>query len=326
MSNSTGKNNTTEGRTCQPQAIQDSVAYPTAQGIMTALITPFAKNGDVDFDALTRIVNRQLEAGIHGLVVCGTTGEAMTLDLLEILQIVRHVKALTVGKVPLWVGAGGNSTKAVIAQSTQVTEAGADGLLIVTPYYNKPSQDGLIAHYTAVHEATRLPILLYNVAGRTGVNMAVETAVALSALPRIIGLKDASPDLSRPAKLAAALAASGQKTKPFSILSGEDATAAAFWIQGGHGTISVTSNIAPKCLVQQWQAFLDNDWPRFHDLRNQLVDLHEALFLDSSPMPAKWFSNALGLCTADCRLPLTQASSTAVAALQSVLNNWNGDY
>jgi 4-hydroxy-tetrahydrodipicolinate synthase len=268
---------------------------------LVALITPF-HGGKVDVQAFQRLVEWQVEQGTHGLVPCGTTGESPTLSHDEHNRVVELCVEAAAGRVPVIAGTGSNSTDEAIALTAHAKAAGADAALVVTPYYNRPTQAGLYAHYKAIHDAVKLPIVIYNIPGRSAVDMSVETMAELAKLPRIVGVKDATGDLARPSRMRAA---SGTK---FCQLSGEDATAVAFNAQGGVGCISVTANVAPRLCSQLQSAMADGDYAAALTLHDRLMPLHQALFVETSPAPVKFAASLLGLCTAELRLPLVPVS------------------
>lgn len=269
-------------------------------GSITALVTPFTgENGQsIDFDAFDALIERQIAACTSALVPCGTTGESPVLTHDEHGRIVQRCVRAVKGRVPVIAGTGSNSTSEAIALSRQAADCGADALLIVAPYYNKPTQEGLYAHFKAIHDATALPIILYNIPGRCVVDITLDTCARLADLPRIAGIKDATNDLTRPAALRERIA------KPFALLSGEDATAPAFLAMGGHGCISVTANVAPDLCARMQDSWRTGDLKTFATLRDRLAPLHRALFLETSPAPVKYALSRLGLCAETLRLPL----------------------
>ena len=280
----------------------------TFQGSMPALVTPL-KDGAVDEKALEAFVEWQIAQGSHGLVPVGTTGESPTLSHDEHKRVVERVIAVADGRVPIIAGAGSNNTAEAIDLGQHAERAGADALLVVTPYYNKPTQNGLIAHYRAIHDATGLPIFIYNIPGRSIVDMTVETMAQLAELPRIVGVKDATADLSR---VSAQRLACG---RDFLQLSGEDATALGHMAHGGVGCISVTANVAPALCARFQKACLGGDFAAARDLQDVLMPLHTAMFLESSPGPVKYALSLLGHVSAETRLPLvpiTEATQTRV--------------
>lgn len=284
-------------------------------GSITALITPF-RGGEVDEKAFQEFVDWQIQEGSNGVVPVGTTGESPTLSHDEHKRVVELCVEVAKGKVPVIAGTGSNSTAEAIDLTRHAKEAGVDAALIVTPYYNKPTQEGLYLHYRAIAEAVDIPIVIYNIPGRSIVDMSVETMARLAKLPNIIGVKDATNDLARP--LATRVAIGGE----FCQLSGEDATIAAFLAQGGHGCISVTANVAPRLCSDLHKAWQANDFDKFGEIRDRLMPLHASLFCESSPGPVKYAASLLGKCSADTRLPLapiTEASRGRVTeAMRSV--------
>jgi 4-hydroxy-tetrahydrodipicolinate synthase len=278
-----------------------AVNVSTLAGYVSALPTPFAAH-DIDEPAFAALCEWQIEQGISGLVVNGTTGEAPTLRTDEQFRLIRVAVKAAEGRVPVIAGAGSNST-AHAAELAQLAEAaGADGLLAVTPYYNRPSQEGLFEHFRSVHDATRLPLFLYDVPSRTACTLALETIVLLARLPRIVGLKDATGDLERPARLRQVLGAR------FRLMSGDDATAIEFMAKGGNGCISVVSNVVPKLCALLHAAWRRCDRQRARDLARKLEPMIEALFVESNPVPVKYALSLMDRMRADVRLPLWSAS------------------
>ena len=268
------------------------------KGSMPALVTPFA-GGAVDFSALTDLVDWQIDEGSHGLVPVGTTGESPTLSHEEHEAVIEAVVKQAAGRVPVIAGAGSNNTAEAIRFVEFAKKIGADGALVVTPYYNKPTQRGLIAHFTALHEAAEIPIVIYNIPPRSVIDMTPETMGELAKLPRIVGVKDATADLSR---------VSAQRITcgtDFIQLSGEDPTAHGFNAQGGVGCISVTANVAPKLCSQVQNACLSGDFAKALELQDRLMPLHQAIFTEPGVVGAKTGLEILGKCSADIRSPLT---------------------
>ncbi len=266
-------------------------------GSMTALITPFA-DGKVDEKAFQDFVAWQLAQGTQGLVPAGTTGETPTLSDEEQLRIIKLCIEVAGGKAPVIAGCGSNDTAHAIHLTKEAEKLGADAALHTAPYYNKPTQEGLYQHYKAIHDATGIPIVLYNVPGRTVVSISVETMKRLAELPRIVGVKDATGDILRPSHTRAAC---GEK---FIQLTGEDANVVAFLAQGGHGCISVTSNVAPALCAQLHKAWAKGDVEGARKINEQLMPLHDAMFVETSPGPVKFAASLLGLCRYEFRLPL----------------------
>ncbi len=284
------------------------------QGVFTALVTPFA-GSKVDEKAFQELVQWQIAEGIHGLVPCGTTGESPTLSHEEHNRVVALCVEAAAGRVPVMAGTGSNSTEEAITLTRHAKEAGADGALIVAPYYNKPSQPGLYAHYKAIHDAVDIPIVIYNIPGRSGINITDDTLAKLADLPRIVGLKDATGDLARPYTLRAKL------KKNLSLLSGEDMTAVAFNASGGVGCISVSSNVAPRACAAVQNACLKGDYARALALHDPLVMLHDVMFIETNPVPVKFALSLMGKCAPDLRLPLAGLSEASKKAMTDVLKN-----
>jgi 4-hydroxy-tetrahydrodipicolinate synthase len=272
------------------------------KGSIVALVTPF-KKGKVDIDAFQNLVEWHIASGTHGLVPCGTTGETPTLHDAEHKRLIDACIEAADGRVPVIAGAGSNSTEKAVDLARYAEKSGADGILVVTPYYNKPTQEGLYQHYKTIHDSTNIPIIIYNVPGRTGVEISVETVIRLAAWKRIVGIKDASVDLSRPLQLRVELG------DDFIQLSGEDATVAAYLAQGGHGCISVTANVAPKLCADLHNYWQKKDFKSFERLRDVLLPLHKNLFIETSPAPAKYCLSRLGKCGEELRLPLVPVTA-----------------
>jgi 4-hydroxy-tetrahydrodipicolinate synthase len=283
------------------------------KGSITALITPFTADGAVDEKAFQDFVQWQIDQGTHGLVPVGTTGESPTLTHDEHKRVVELCIEVAKGKVPVIAGAGSNSTHETVDFTRSAEKSGADAALVVVPYYNKPPQEALYQHYKTVHDATDIPIVIYNVPGRTVVDMSVETMARLAELPRVVGVKDATADLVRPLKTRVALG------PDFCQLSGEDATITAFLAQGGVGCISVTSNVAPALCAQLHNAWQAGDLETVWKLRDQLMPLHDALFCESNPVPVKYAASLLGKCTNVLRQPLLPASAQAQATVRAAM-------
>lgn len=282
------------------------------KGSITALVTPF-KNGAVDERAFQALVERQIAAGTHGLVPVGTTGESATLSDEEHERVISLCVEAAAGRVPVIGGAGSNETAYAISMAQRIQKIGVDAILSVTGYYNRPSQAGLVAHYTALHDATDIPIIVYNIPARTVVGLARETMAALSKLPRIIGVKDATGDLARVA-LQRRECGTG-----FIQLSGEDMTAVGFNAMGGTGCISVASNVAPELCAHMQEACLNDDYVTARALQDRLAPLIDALFSDASPGPVKYAMSLLGLMSDELRLPMVGPSDAAKAKVRAAL-------
>lgn len=269
------------------------------KGSMTALVTPF-KNGAVDEKAFAALIERQIAAGTHALVPAGTTGETPTLTQEERLRIVELCIEVSGGRVPVIAGTGVNATAASIQLQQHAKEVGADAGLVVAPYYNKPSQAGILAHFTAIADAVALPIFVYNIPGRAIVDISVETMAKLAEHPNIIGVKDATGDVARVTRYR------NQIGEDFIQLSGDDASALGYNAHGGHGAISVTSNVAPELCARFQTACLEGDWQAARSINDRLQPLHDALFSAPSPAPSKYALSLLGFCEAEVRLPLVE--------------------
>lgn len=270
---------------------------PLFKGVITALITPF-RDGKVDEAAYRRLIERQIEGGVHGIVPVGTTGESATVSTDEHKRIVELCVETVAGRARVIAGAGASATDKAIDLVRHAKTVGADGALVVTPYYNRPSQDGLYAHFAAINDAVQLPVLLYNVPGRTGVDLADATTARLSQLPNVVGIKDATGDMGRISRQRLDCA------EGFSLISGDDPSWLGYLAHGGHGVISVTSNVAPRAMSDLFAAFEAGDLEQARARQDRLIGLHKALFLDSSPSPTKYLLAKLGLCSDDIRLPL----------------------
>lgn len=282
------------------------MSEPLFRGVLPALVTPF-RNGAVDEDAFVSLVERQIAGGVHGLVPVGTTGETATLSHEEHRRVVELCVETARGRVPVIAGAGSNSTAEAIELVQHAKAVGADGALVVTPYYNRPSQEGLYAHYKAINDAVQLPVLVYNVPGRTSVDISNATLARLARLPNIVGIKDATGDLGR---------ASLQRVEcgeDWVMLSGNDDSGLGYLAQGGHGCISVTANVAPELTAQLYDDALAGRWADALYIQDRLIRLHKALFADASPSPAKFALAQLGLCADEVRLPIVACSEAARA-------------
>ena len=282
------------------------------KGSIPALVTPF-KNGALDLDTLKKLVDWQISEGSSGLVPVGTTGESPTLSHAEHALVIEEVVKAAAGRVPVIAGAGSNNTAEGIDLNRHAEKVGADAALVVTPYYNKPTQAGLIAHFTAVHDASNLPIIIYNIPGRSVVDMSPETMGELAKLPRIIGVKDATGDLSRVPKQRLTCG------KDFVQVSGEDGTALGFNAHGGVGCISVTANVAPRLCAELQAATLAGDYAKALELQDRLMPLHLAIFLEPGLVGAKYGLSKLGLCAPDVRLPLIGLTDEVKARMDAAM-------
>jgi 4-hydroxy-tetrahydrodipicolinate synthase len=284
------------------------------QGSITAMITPF-KNGGIDEKGFQDFVDWQIKEGTDALVPVGTTGESPTLSHAEHMRVVELCIEAAGKRVPVIAGTGSNSTDEAISLTKHAREAGATAALVVLPYYNKPTPEGQYRHFKAIHDAVDIPIILYNVPGRTAVDMSVETMTRLAKLPRVIGVKDATADLARP--MLTRLAIGPQ----FCQLSGEDATIVPFLAQGGHGCISVTSNVAPRLCAQLHKAWQRRDLDTVMALNERLTPLHKALFVETSPGPVKFAVSLLGRAAPDTRLPLCEIADRSKESVRSAMTS-----
>jgi 4-hydroxy-tetrahydrodipicolinate synthase len=281
-------------------------------GSLVALITPF-RNGEVDEAAFQQFVDWQIREGTDALVPCGTTGESPTLSHEEHMRVVELCIEAAAGRVPVIAGTGSNSTAEAIHLTRHAKQAGANAALVVMPYYNKPTAEGQYRHFKAIHDAADIPIIIYNIPGRSVVDMSIETMAKLAKLPNIVGVKDATNDLARPVRTKNAIG------PDFCMLSGEDATIMAFLAQGGHGCISVTANVAPRLLSEMHGAWQRGDIKSAMTINERLTPLHEALFCEASPGPVKYAANLLGHCQADLRLPLCEIAEASKQKVQRAL-------
>jgi 4-hydroxy-tetrahydrodipicolinate synthase len=272
------------------------------KGSIPALVTPMHPDGAVDYAAWDRLLDFHVAEGTDGVVVGGTTGESPTLEPQEVAELVRRAKARVAGRLAVIAGSGTNSTAKSIALSRQLAAAGADGLLTVVPYYNRPTQEGLFRHFSAIADSVNVPVILYNVPGRTACDLLPETVVRLSAHPRIAGIKEATGDLSR------AEAILGHATKDFLLLSGDDPTAAELMKRGACGVISVTANVVPRAMRDMCAAAMAGRHAEAATLNEKLMPLHLAMFVEPNPIPVKWAVARLGLMGRGIRLPLTPLS------------------
>jgi 4-hydroxy-tetrahydrodipicolinate synthase len=282
------------------------------QGSFTALVTPF-RNGSLDEKAFRDLVEWQIVEGTNGLVPVGTTGESPTLSHDEHKQVVEWCVQVVNGRAPVVAGAGSNSTKEAIELSRHAEKAGADAVLVVTPYYNKPTQEGLYQHYKAINDAIGIPIFIYNIPARSVIDMSVDTMKRLFELPNIAGVKDATANVIRVSQQRQAMGAG------FNQLSGEDASALGFMAHGGHGCISVTSNVAPRLCAEFQGACLKGDYAGALALQDKLMPLHTALFLETNPAPAKYALSILGKCDETVRLPMVPVAASTRSAVRAAM-------
>ncbi len=283
------------------------------KGSLVALITPMCADGSLDERALESFVDWQIAEGSNGLVPVGTTGESPTLTHDEHRRVVEVTVAVARGRVPVIAGAGSNSTAEAISLARHASKVGADGVLVVTPYYNKPTQEGLFLHFTAVADAAELPVLIYNIPSRSVVDMTVETMARLSRHPNIVGVKDATANLARPLHTRRACG------KDFVQLSGEDHTAVAFLAAGGDGCISVTGNVAPRLCSELHAAWNEGQAQQAIVIQERLLPLHDAMFVETSPGPVKYAASLLGHTAEMCRLPLAPVAEATRARVRSAM-------
>jgi 4-hydroxy-tetrahydrodipicolinate synthase len=284
------------------------------KGSFPALVTPF-KDGELDLDTLKKLVEWHINQGSHGLVPVGTTGESPTLSHREHELVIEEVVKAAAGRIPVIAGAGSNNTVEGVRLIQHAESVGADAALVVTPYYNKPTAAGLIAHFTALHDASNLPIVIYNIPGRSVIDMKPDTMGELAKLPRIIGVKDATGDIARVSQQRAACGAD------FVQMSGEDATALGFNAHGGVGCISVTANVAPKLCAEFQEATLAGDYAKALEYQDRLMPLHEAIFIEPGLAGAKYGLSLLGMCSEEVRLPLVGLTDGTKAAIKAAMQH-----
>ena len=282
-------------------------------GSLVALVTPMSASGDVDTEALERLVDFHLANQTNGIVAVGTTGESATLAVDEHCDVIRRVVKQVAGRIPVIAGTGGNATAEAIHLTQKAKGAGADACLLVTPYYNKPTQEGLFQHYKTIAEAVDIPQILYNVPGRTAVDMLPETVIRLAEVPGIVGIKEATGDIDRARVL---VEACGDN---FAIYSGDDATAVELMLAGGHGNISVTANVAPKAMSQLCERAIAGDAKAARELNESLMAVHRNLFVESNPIPVKWALAEMEMMQEGIRLPLTWLSSACQPVVREAL-------
>jgi 4-hydroxy-tetrahydrodipicolinate synthase len=283
------------------------------KGSITAIVTPF-RDGKVDEKAYQALVAWQVAEGSHGIVPCGTTGESPTLSHDEHRRVIELCIEVAKGNLPVIAGTGSNSTDEAIELTRFAKQAGADAALVVAPYYNKPTQEGLYQHFLAIAKAVDIPLIIYNIPGRCVVDISIDTMARLAKLPSVVAVKDATADLARPLKMR-------QVAPEFCQLSGEDATVTAFLAQGGVGCISVTSNVAPRLCAQLHEAWMRGDFEAAFGLRDRLAPLHDALFCETSPTPVKYALSLLGRCRPDMRLPLVELTEPSKRKVELALKS-----
>lgn len=282
-------------------------------GSIVALVTPMHADGSVDYDALRKLIDWHIAEGTHCIGVVGTTGESPTVSVEEHREIIRVSVEQAAGRVPIMAGCGANSTREAIELSEYAKKVGADCTLQVVPYYNKPTQEGIYQHFKAIVEAVDIPVVLYNVPGRTVADMTPETALRLAKLPGVIGIKEATGNLERAAWLIK------QAPQGFSIYSGDDPTAVALMLLGGHGNVSVTANVAPRAMAELCKAAMARDTQRAVDIHMKLLPLHKQLFVEPNPIPVKWALAKMGKVGGTLRLPLTPLSDSAQTVVEAAL-------
>lgn len=282
-------------------------------GSMVALVTPMDAQGRLDWDSLSKLVDFHLQEGTHAIVAVGTTGESATLDYEEHIKVIEHVVKQVNGRIPVIAGTGANSTREAVELTRNAKRAGADACLLVTPYYNKPTQEGLYQHFKHVAETVDIPQILYNVPGRTACDMLTDTVVRLSKVPNIIGIKEATGNLERAKDIISRV------DSDFLVLSGDDPTAVELILLGGKGNISVTANVAPRAMADLCNAALNGEAELARAINDKLMPLHKNLFLEANPIPVKWALHEMGLMPEGIRLPLTWLSATCHEPLRQAL-------
>lgn len=287
----------------------------TIQGSIVAIVTPMLKDGGVDWKGLEKLVEWHIEQGTNSIVAVGTTGEASTLSMEEHTQVIKEIIRVANKRIPIIAGTGANSTREAIELTKAAKELGADAALLVTPYYNKPTQEGLYQHYKAIAEAVELPLILYNVPGRTGVDLSNDTAVRLAEISNVVGIKDATGDVPRGKALIEAL------NGKMAVYSGDDETAWELMLLGADGNISVTANIAPKAMSEVCAVAIAKDEQQAKTLNNKIANLHNILFCESNPIPVKWALHEMGLIDTGIRLPLTPLAEQYREPLRNALKD-----
>lgn len=284
------------------------------QGSMVAIVTPMFDDGSLDLDALRKLIDLHVEAGTDGIVIVGTSGESPTIDFDEHYLLIKTAVEQTNGRVPVIAGTGANSTREAIALTAKAKALGADACLLVTPYYNKPTQEGLYQHYATVAAAVDVPLILYNVPGRTGCDLANDTALRLAKINNIVGIKDATGSIERGTDLIL------RAPKGFGVYSGDDATGLALMLLGGHGVISVTANVAPKLMHEMCVTAIGGQVTEACGINAKLFGLHQQLFVEPNPVPVKWVLHELGLIQSGIRLPMVKCSAQYHDGLRTAMN------
>jgi 4-hydroxy-tetrahydrodipicolinate synthase len=287
----------------------------TLQGSLVAIVTPMQEDGALDLDAFRRLIDWHIKEGTDGIVAVGTTGESPTVDWDEHNLVIKTAVEHVAGRVPVIAGTGANATSEAIELSAYAKEAGADYSLSVVPYYNKPTQEGLYRHFKAIAEAVELPMIVYNVPGRTVADIQNDTVLRLAQVPNIVGIKDATANLERGSDL------TRRKPRDFRVYSGDDATGLALTLLGGHGVISVTANVAPRLMHEMCSAALSGDVARAREINHRLLPLHRDLFVEANPIPVKWAVQQMGLIKSGIRLPLTPLSSACHEQVRAAMRH-----
>jgi 4-hydroxy-tetrahydrodipicolinate synthase len=283
------------------------------KGSLVAMVTPMLESGAIDYTKLEKLIDFHIQQGSNGLVIAGTTGESATLGFDEHCEFLNRSREMINQRLPMIAGTGANSTVEAIHLTRCAQQAGADAVLLVTPYYNKPTQKGLFLHHQAISEAVAIAQILYNVPGRTACDMQAETVQKLSRVKNIIGIKEATGDLERLRQIQQIV------SEDFLLLSGDDATTCDFILQGGHGSISVTANVVPGKMAAMCQAAMDGDVEKARSIDQQIAELHKVLFVESNPIPVKWATTAMGLTGPTMRLPMTPLDEQYHALVQNAL-------
>ena len=287
------------------------------QGSFVAIVTPMLADGSLDIPALHHLIDFHIDAGTDGIIIVGTTGESPTVDYDEHRELIKTTVDYVAGRIPVVAGTGANSTREAIELTQAAKDLGADACLLVAPYYNKPTQEGLYQHYKAVAEAVDIPQILYNVPGRTGVDLTNDTTLRLAEIKNIVGIKDATGSIERGTDLII------RAPKDFAIYSGDDATGMALMLIGGKGVISVTANVAPQLLHEMCVAAISGQVPEACAINAKLFTLHQKLFVEANPIPVKWVLNQMGLISTGIRLPLVQLSASNHQVLLNAMKNAN---
>jgi 4-hydroxy-tetrahydrodipicolinate synthase len=297
--------------------VQSKGSKKTIAGSMPAIVTPMLEDGRLDYPGLRSLLDWHVAEGSDGIVIVGTSGESPTVSVEEHCELIRVAVEQIAGRIPVIAGTGGNSTTEAIELTQFAKKVGADASLQVVPYYNKPTQDGMYAHFKKIAESVDLPVILYNVPGRTVADLAGDTVVRLAGVPGIIGIKDATGDLERGTLLIADLKRAGHRD--FSLFSGDDLTAPLLMLMGGNGNISVTANVAPRLMHELCVAAMSDDVKKTREIQYRLLAVHKAMFTEANPIPVKWALHEMGKITAGIRLPLTPLSASLREPLKAAL-------